>query len=118
MAPKKTAQEYLDQCLAAIAELEQPDRDIAQALHRIIAEVAPQLQPRTFYSMPAYYLDGNNVLFFQSGLKFKTRYCTLGFSQAADLDDGQIWPTSYAIAQWNPSVEAVVRQLVAKAAGN
>ena len=103
------------ECAAAIAALENPDREMAQAVDRLVAEKAPMLLPRTFYGMPAYYLGDKNVLFFQSGIKFKTRYCTLGFSQAATLDQGDIWPTSYAISGWTPEVEAKAAQLISAA---
>ncbi|MDE2409681.1 MAG: hypothetical protein KGL72_05185, partial [Actinomycetales bacterium] len=91
------------------------DRQMAEALHQLVSEKAPMLLPRTFYGMPAYYLGDKNVLFFQSGIKFKTRYCTLGFSQAAVLDEEQMWPTSFAITEWTPAVAARIGELLLKA---
>jgi len=113
---KTSPEEDMATCLAAIDAMEPHDKALALHIHRIVGEVAPQLAPRTFYGMPAYYLNGNNVCFFQSGAKFKTRYSTLGFSQAAQLDNGEIWPSAYAILEFTPQVEQQVRQLIAKAA--
>jgi uncharacterized protein YdhG (YjbR/CyaY superfamily) len=103
------------ECASAIEALESPDRAMAEALHALVLENAPMLLPRTFYGMPAYYLGDKNVLFFQSGIKFKTRYSTLGFSQTANLDKGEIWPTSYAITVWSPVVEGQIRELILRA---
>ena len=102
--------------LAKIAEMGQPDRAMAERIHAIVKASAPVLSPKTFYGMPAYARDGKVVVFFQSGQKYKTRYATLGFQQAATLDDGDIWATSFALNKLTPAVEERVRKLVKKAA--
>jgi uncharacterized protein YdhG (YjbR/CyaY superfamily) len=101
--------------LAKIAEMPEPDRAIAERLHAIIKAGAPALSPRTWYGMPAYAKDGKVVCFFQSAQKFKTRYATFGFSDKADLDDGAIWPTAFALKELTPMVEARIGALVKKA---
>ncbi|MFN8638075.1 MAG: DUF1801 domain-containing protein [Dehalococcoidia bacterium] len=101
--------------LAKIAEMPQPDRAIAERLHVLIKEAAPQLVPRTWYGMPAYALDGNVLCFFQNAAKFKARYSTLGFNDAARLDDGAMWPTSYALLELTPVEEARITELVRRA---
>src|SRR3989454_5525783 len=82
--------------LAKIAEMQEPDRTMAKRLHAIIKASAPALSPRTWYGMPAYSKDGEVVCFFQPAQKFKTRYATLGFSDAANLDEGALWPAAFA----------------------
>ena len=101
--------------LAKIAEMPEPDRAMAKRLHAVIKASAPDLSPRTWYGMPAYAKDGKVVCFFQSGQKFKTRYATLGFQQAAKLDDGDIWPTSFALKKLTAAVEQKVGELVKRA---
>ena len=101
--------------LAKIAEMQEPDRTMAARLHALIKADAPGLSPRTWYGMPAYAKDGNVVCFFQSGQKFKTRYATLGFSDKANLDEGYMWPTAYALKELNPAEEAKIAALVKKA---
>jgi uncharacterized protein YdhG (YjbR/CyaY superfamily) len=101
--------------LAKIAEMPEPDRGIARRLHEVIKASAPTLSPKTWYGMPAYAKDGKVVCFFQSGQKFKSRYATFGFQDAANLDDGEIWPTSFALKRLTPSVEEKIRKLVKKA---
>lgn len=103
--------------LAKIDELPDPDRVLARRLHALVREVAPELEPRTWYGMPAYALGGKVVCFFQSGARFKTRYATLGFSDAALLDDGDMWPVAFAVASFTPEVEARVAALVRRAVG-
>lgn len=102
--------------LAKIAEMGQPDRAMAERIHAIVKASAPALSPKTFYGMPAYARDGKVVVFFQSGQKYKTRYATLGFQQAATLDEGDIWATSFALTKLTPAVEERIRKLVKKAA--
>jgi len=102
--------------LAKIAALPQPDRAMAERLHEIITRTAPALSPRTWYGMPAYAKDGNVVCFFQSAQKFKTRYATLGFSDKANLDDGQMWPTAFALKQMTAAEEARISALIKQAA--
>jgi uncharacterized protein YdhG (YjbR/CyaY superfamily) len=101
--------------LAKIAEMPKPDRVMAERLHAIIKASAPVLSPRTWYEMPAYAKDGNVVCFFQSGHKFKARYATFGFSDKANLDDGAMWPTSFALKELTPAEEAKIGALVKKA---
>ena len=103
--------------LAAIAAMQEPDRGMATRLHALITASAPALSPKTFYGMPAYARDGKVVCFFQSGLKFKTRYSTFGFQDAANLDDGALWPVSFALTELTAAVEARIAALVKKAAG-
>ena len=103
--------------LAAIAQMKGSDRAIGERLHAIITASAPDLSPRTWYGMPAYARDGSVVCFFQPAEKFKSRYLTLGFSDKANLDDGAMWPTSFAVTKLTPAEEKRVRALVKKAAG-
>ncbi len=101
--------------LAKIAEMPAPDRAMAQRLHALVKASAPGLAPRTWYGMPAYAKDGKVVCFFQSAHKFKSRYATLGFSDTANLDDGAMWPTSFALKALTPAEEARISALVKKA---
>ena len=101
--------------LAKIAEMAGTDRALAKRLHEIIKATAPNLSPRTWYGMPAYAKDGNVVCFFQDAAKFKARYATLGFSDKAHLDDGAMWPTSYALTELTSADEARIAALVKKA---
>ena len=101
--------------LAKIAEMPEPDRAMAERLHAIIKASAPALSPRTWYGMPAYAKDGNVVCFFQSAQKFKTRYATLGFSDKANLDEGAMWPTAFALKELTAAEEARIGALVKKA---
>jgi len=101
--------------LAKIAEMPEPDRAMAERLHAIIRASAPALSPRTWYGMPAYARDGNVVCFFQSAEKFKARYATFGFSDKANLDDGAMWPTSFALTELTAADEARIGALVKKA---
>src|SRR5580704_11207688 len=98
--------------LAKIAEMPEADRVMAERLHAIIKASAPALAPRTWYGMPAYAKDGKVVCFFQSGQKFKSRYATLGFQQAASLDEGDIWATSFALKRLTAAVEDMIGKLV------
>jgi len=101
--------------LAKIAALPQPDRAMAERLHAIVKANAPTLAGRTWYGMPAYAKDGNVVCFFQSAQKFKTRYATFGFSDKANLDEGNIWPTAFALKGLTAAEEAKIVALVRKA---
>lgn len=103
--------------LAKIEEMSEPDRSMARRLHEIIKSNVPELSPKTWYGMPAYAKDDKVVCFYQSGQKFKTRYSTLGFSDAAALDEGAMWPTSFALKALNDNVEARIIELVKKAVG-
>jgi len=101
--------------LAKIAEMQGPDRTMAKRLHAIIRSSAPALSPRTWYGMPAYAKDGQVVCFFQSAQKFRSRYATFGFSDEANLDDGAMWPTSFALKELTAAEEAKIGALVKKA---
>ncbi len=101
--------------LAAIAALPEPDRSMAKRLHAIVKASAPTLSPRTWYGMPAYAKDGQVVCFFQSAQKFKTRYATLGFSDKANLDQGAMWPTAFALTKLTAAEEARIAALVKQA---
>jgi uncharacterized protein YdhG (YjbR/CyaY superfamily) len=102
--------------LARIAEMPEQDRTMALRLHAIVKATAPELSPRTWYGMPAYAKDGNVVCFFQSAQKFKARYATFGFSDKANLDEGAMWPTSFALKELTTAEEARIRMLVRMAA--
>ncbi len=101
--------------LAKIAEMPAGDREIAERLHAIIKDGAPALSARTWYGMPAYTKDGNVLCYFQSAQKFKSRYATLGFSDKANLDDGAMWPTGFALKELTADVEKRIKALLGKA---
>jgi uncharacterized protein YdhG (YjbR/CyaY superfamily) len=101
--------------LAKIAEMPQPDRSMAERLHAIIKANAPALTPKTWYGMPAYAKDGKVVCFFQPAAKFKTRYATFAFNDTANLDDGALWPTAFALTELTAAEEARIAALVKKA---
>jgi len=101
--------------LAKIAEMREPDRTMAKRLHAIMRETAPALTSRLWYGMPAYAKDDKVVCFFQSGQKFKTRYATFGFSDKANLDEGNMWPNAYALKGLTATEEAKIAALVKKA---
>ena len=102
--------------LAKIAEMPERDRSMALRLHEIVKDNAPALSPKLWYGMPAYAREGKVICFFQNAQKFKTRYSTLGFSDKARLDDGKMWPTSYALMELTPTEVARIIALVKKAA--
>ncbi|MFB7471195.1 iron chaperone [Kitasatospora sp. NPDC056184] len=101
--------------LAKIAEMEPADRALAERLHALVKAAAPSLAPKLWYGMPAYAKDGKVLCFFQSAQKFKSRYATLGFSDAAALDDGPLWPTTYALTTLTPAVESQITALLTRA---
>ncbi len=101
--------------LARIAEMPEPDRSMAARLHELIKASAPGLSAKTWYGMPAYVKDGKIVCFFQDAAKFKARYATLGFDDSANLDDGDMWPTSFALKKLTPEIESKITALVKKA---
>ena len=101
--------------LAKIAEMPEPDRAMAKRLHEIIKASAPDLSPKTWYGMPAYAKDGKVVCFFQSAEKFNARYATFGFNDTANLDEGAMWPTSFALKELTAAEEAKIGALVKKA---
>jgi uncharacterized protein YdhG (YjbR/CyaY superfamily) len=102
--------------LAKIAEMEGSDRDMAERIHAIVTANAPTLLPKTWYGMPAYAKDGKVVCFFQSAQKFDARYATFGFNDTANLDEGAMWPTSFALKELTAAAEAKIGELVKKAA--
>jgi uncharacterized protein YdhG (YjbR/CyaY superfamily) len=110
----KSAGEESD-VLAKIAEMPTTDRVMAERIHAIVKASAPALSPRTWYGMPAYTKDGKVVCFFRSAAKFKTRYATLGFSDKANLDDGAMWPTDFALKKLTAAEEARIATLVKRA---
>ena len=112
---KKDRAEGESAVLAKIAEMPEPDRAMANRLHAIIKASAPALSPKLWYGMPAYAKDGKVVCFFQSAQKFSTRYATLGFSDAASLDEGAMWPTAFALKELTAAEEARIGALVKKA---
>lgn len=107
-------QDVLDK-IAAMGEL---DRRIAEKLHAIVKDHAPELVPKTWYGMPAYAKDGKVVVFFKAASKYEARYAEVGFNEAAQLDDGHLWPTAYAITAMDPQIEKTLTALVKKAAGS
>ena len=103
----------LQAVLDRIAEMAPEDRALAERVHVTVTATAPELSPKTWYGMPAYAdADGKIVVFFQDSGKFNYRYSTLGFQDAANLDDGDLWPVSYALQKWSPAVEKKVAELV------
>lgn len=101
--------------LDAIAEMPRPDRVIAGRIHELVMAAVPELTPKTWYGMPAYAKDGNVVCFFQGAEKFKARYATLGFNDAAKLDTGAMWPTSFALTKLTAAEEKKIVTLIKKA---
>ena len=105
--------EGLEAVLEKIAAMAPEDRELAERVHVTVTATAPELSPKTWYGMPAYTnADGKIIVFFQDAGKFNYRYATLGFQDAANLDDGDMWPTAYALAGWSPAVEKQVVKLV------
>jgi uncharacterized protein YdhG (YjbR/CyaY superfamily) len=103
--------------LAKIAEMTEPDRSLAERVHATVMEAAPELQPKTWYGMPAYAKDGKLICFFQAASKFKVRYATFGFQPDARVDDGEMWPVAYALTELTSATEARIAELVRKATG-
>jgi uncharacterized protein YdhG (YjbR/CyaY superfamily) len=101
--------------LAKVAEMPKPDRVLAERIHAIVKESAPDLSPKTWYGMPAYAKDGKVVCYFQSANKFKSRYATFGFNDTANIDEGAMWPTSFALKELTAADEARIGALVKKA---
>jgi uncharacterized protein YdhG (YjbR/CyaY superfamily) len=111
------AAEEAQACLDKIAEMPEPDRSIAERIHAIVTTTAPELAVRTWYGMPAYTKDGKVLCFFQPASKFKVRYGTLGFQDGAALDEGNMWPTSYAVTTLTAADEKTIAALVKRAVG-
>jgi len=101
--------------LEKIAEMPADDRAIAEKIHELVSAAAPELDPKTWYGQPAWARDGKVICFFQSSAKFNTRYCTLGFSEDSNLDDGSMWPTSFGILSLTAADEKTITALVKKA---
>lgn len=113
---KMTPEQFEQEVVEKIAAMAPADRAIAEKIHQLVQRVAPELQAKTWYSMQAYCnADGKTVLFFQDAGKFKSRYSTLGFQDAANLDEGLMWATSYAVIGWNEQVEQQVTALIKSA---
>jgi uncharacterized protein YdhG (YjbR/CyaY superfamily) len=110
-----TKEDGENEVLAKIAEMPQPDRGMAERVHAVVMASAPDLWPRTWYGMPAYAKDGNVICFFKPAVKFKARYATVGFSDKANLDDGAMWPTDFALKEMTDEVEARFGALVKQA---
>ena len=115
--PEQARAEGEAELQAKIAELPEPDRALAARLHELVTENAPHLVPRTYYGMPAWGKDGKVLCFFQPASKFKVRYATFGFEQIADLDEGTVWPTSYAVLELTSADEEFLAERIRKAAG-
>jgi uncharacterized protein YdhG (YjbR/CyaY superfamily) len=113
--PRARKEDEESALIAKIAEMPKADRAMAKRLHEIVMASAPELSPRTWYGMPAYAKDGKVVCFFRSARKFKTRYATFGFSDKANLDDGAMWPTDFALKELTATEEARIVALVKKA---
>ncbi len=112
----KKAQADEQDCLAKIAEMPEADRVIAESLHAIVGAQAPELAPKTWYGMPAYARDGKVIVFFKPAAKFKVRYAEVGFNEWANLDEGDMWPTAFAVTAMTAEVEAALTALVTRAA--
>ena len=111
----KKAKEY-EACLAAIEALSGTDRAVAERLHVIVAEEAPDLEAKTWYGFPTYARDGKNIVFYQPASKFGARYGSIGFEEHAALDDGAMWPVAYAVIEMTADVERQLRELIRRAA--
>jgi len=112
---EKKAKEF-EACIEAIDALQGTDRTIAERLHVIVTEEAPELDPKTWYGFPTYARDGKNIVFYQPASKFKTRYGSIGFEEHASLDNGAMWPVAFAVTEMTDEVEKELRKLVRKAA--
>ncbi|HEY3957886.1 MAG TPA: DUF1801 domain-containing protein [Streptosporangiaceae bacterium] len=114
-SPRSAGADGESDVLAKIAEMPEPDRGMAERIHAIVKASAPELTSRTWYGMPAYAKDGNVICFFKCAHKFKARYATLGFSDKANLDDGSMWPTDFALMELTAASEARISALVKQA---
>lgn len=104
-----------EQVQKKIAEMPSEDQKLAQGVHALVMGVSPELTTKTWYGMPAYFLNGKIICFFQAGSKFESRYCTFGFQDSANLDDGPLWPTSYAITELTDEVAEIISSRVKQA---
>lgn len=114
---KASKQDGEQELLTKIAAMDEQDRSLAQQVHALISAAAPELTPQTYYGMPAYAKDGKVLCFFKPGGKFKMRYSTLGFTDRAKLDDGDLWASEFAVRAWSDEVAARIEALVRAAAG-
>jgi uncharacterized protein YdhG (YjbR/CyaY superfamily) len=112
---KFTPEQHAAEVVESYAAMDPADREIGEDVHRIVLEAGPTLEAKTWYGMPAYYRDGKVICFFQDAGKFKTRYCTFGFQEAAQIDDGSMWPTSFALTAITPAIEKRIHDLVVRA---
>ena len=112
----KKARADAQDCLDRIAEMSGTDREVAETLHAVVAEHAPDLAAKTWYGMPAYARDGKVIVFFKPAAKFTVRYAEVGFNEFAQLDDGDMWPTAFAVTAMTPAIEKTLVQLVTRAA--
>lgn len=112
---KFTPEQHAAELLEVIESMDEPDRALARRVHELVMAAAPELAPKTWYGMPAYHKNGKNICFFQAAGKFKVRYCTFGFDVAANLDDGPMWPTGFALVDMTPAVEQQITEMVKRA---
>ena len=117
LTPEQEREAGEQEVQAKIAEMPEPDQSMASRIHALVSDAAPELIPRTYYGMPAYAKDGKTICFFQPKAKFKVRYATFGFQPDASLDEGEMWPTEFAVIKLTPRVEARIADLIKKAAG-
>jgi uncharacterized protein YdhG (YjbR/CyaY superfamily) len=101
--------------MAKVKEMNKEDKELALAIHKLITSIAPELEPKTWYGMPAYYKNGKVLVFFQNAGKWKSRYSTLGFDESANLDSGSMWPTAFALTKLTPANKKAITDLVLKA---
>ncbi|MFF8280411.1 iron chaperone [Streptomyces lateritius] len=114
-SPRAPKADTESEVLAKIAEMPEPDRVLAERVHALVKTAAPDLTPKLWYGMPAYAKNGKVLCFFQSAQKFKSRYATLGFSDPANLDEGTMWPTAYALTDLTPADESLITTLLKRA---
>jgi uncharacterized protein YdhG (YjbR/CyaY superfamily) len=112
---KFTPEQHAAELLDVIESMDDADRALARRVHELVMAAAPELAPKTWYGMPAYHKNGKNICFFQAAGKFKVRYCTFGFDVAANLDDGPMWATGFALVDMTPEVEQRISEMVKKA---
>lgn len=115
---KFTPEQHAAELLDVIDAMDDSDRVLARRVHELVMAAAPELAPKTWYGMPAYHKDGKNICFFQAAGKFKVRYCTFGFDVAANLDDGPMWATGFALVGMTPEVEKRITDMVTRAVGD
>lgn len=115
---KFTPEQHAEELLDVIDAMDDSDRVLARRVHELVMAAAPELAPKTWYGMPAYHKNGKNICFFQAAGKFKVRYCTFGFDVAANLDDGPMWATGFALVDMTPEVEKRITDMVTRAVGD